>query len=72
MKLRRHFSGYLELQNMKLQDFVRRGLANRSLSLEDATRLARVEALNVKEMARWDRDLRTAGNDASPSPDGNR
>lgn len=57
---------------MKLQDFVRRGLANRSLSLEDATRLARVEALNVKEMARWDRDLRTAGNDASPSPDGNR
>lgn len=57
---------------MKLQDFVRHGLANRSLSLEDAARLSRVEALNVAEIARWDRDLRITGNDASPSPDGDR
>tara|TARA_B100001105_G_C22198380_1_gene360041 strand:- start:63 stop:281 length:219 start_codon:yes stop_codon:yes gene_type:complete len=72
MQLRRRFRGYLELQNMMLKDFVRQGLARHSLPLEDAARLTRVEALNIQEMARWDRDLSAAGNEAPPPSDDDR
>ncbi|HEX7783924.1 MAG TPA: hypothetical protein VF509_14040 [Sphingobium sp.] len=66
MTLRQRFRGFLLLQNMMLKDFVRQGLANRSLAAEDAVRLIRVEALNLREMARWDRDLSTASNGVAP------
>lgn len=70
MTLRQRFKGFLLLQNMMLKDFVRQGLANRSLATEDAARLTRVEALNLQEMARWDRDLSTASNGVAPLQDG--
>jgi hypothetical protein len=67
MTLQQRFRGFLLLQNMMLKDFVRQGLANRLLAAEDAVRLIRVEALNLREMARWDRDLSTASNGVVPS-----
>ncbi|WP_156448120.1 hypothetical protein [Sphingobium sp. CCH11-B1] len=53
----KRFTGFLLLQNMLLNDFVREGLASRSLGPEDAERLSRLEALNAVELARWERDL---------------
>lgn len=61
MKLSERFSGFLLLQNMMLKDFIRHGLANRSLATEDAARLNRVATLNLLEIARWDRDLSSGG-----------
>lgn len=52
MKLGQRVREFLLLQNMMLKDFIRQGLANRSLATEDAARLSRVEALNIQEMAR--------------------
>ncbi len=70
MKLRQHMKEFLLLQNMMLKDFVRQGLANRSLATEDAARLSRVEVLNIQEMARWDRDLSAARNGATRPQEG--
>jgi hypothetical protein len=70
VNLRQRFRGFLLLQNMMLKDFVRQGLANRSLGTEDVARLNRVEALNLQEMARWDRDLSAVDNGVAPSPEG--
>ncbi len=67
MNLRERFKGFLLLQNMMLRDFVRQGLANRSLATEEAVRLNRVEALNLQEIERWDKDLSTCHNSARPS-----
>ncbi|EIZ77287.1 hypothetical protein WSK_4155 [Novosphingobium sp. Rr 2-17] len=61
MKLGERFRGFLLLQNMMLKDFIRHGLATRSLATEDAARLNRVATLNVLEIARWDRDLSNGG-----------
>lgn len=59
----RQFTGFLQLQNMLLRDFVREGLASRSLGREIADMLSRLEALNEAELARWRRDLGVAGSE---------
>lgn len=61
---------FLRLQNMMLKDFVRQGLASRSLALGDAERLSRIEKLNVQEIARWDHDLAAAGSARPPDQRG--
>lgn len=61
MRSVKRFKGFLLLQNMRLQDFVREGLTHRTLGVEDAARLTRVEVLNLQEIARWDRDLSSGG-----------
>lgn len=71
MTLRQRVRGFLLLQNMMLKDFVRQGLAHRSIATEDAARLSRVEALNIQEMARWDKDLSAARNGATPPQESN-
>ncbi|RJG52903.1 hypothetical protein D0Z70_17835 [Sphingobium terrigena] len=71
MKLGQRVREFLLLQNMMLKDFIRQGLANRSLATEDAARLSRAEALNIQEMARWDRDLSAARNGATPPQESN-
>lgn len=69
MRPGKRFSGFLLLQNMMLKDFVRQGLIDQSLGVEEADRLSRLEALNMQEIARWERDLsarsdcRTMGQD---------
>ena len=50
-------NGFLLLQNMRLQAFVSEGVVNRSLRAEDAALLTRVEAMNLREIARWNLDL---------------
>lgn len=65
MKLGERFRGFLLLQNMMLKDFIRHGLATRSLATEDAARLHRVASLNLQEIARWDRDL-SSGSASKP------
>ncbi|AHE53721.1 hypothetical protein [Sphingomonas sanxanigenens] len=57
MRAAKRFTGFLLLQNMLLQDFVREGLARQSLGREEADRLTRLEVLNAAELARWERDL---------------
>ena len=57
MRLDKRFRGFLLLQNRMLKDFVRQGLIDQSLEVEEADRLSRLEALNMQEIARWDRDL---------------
>lgn len=69
MKLSERFRGFLLLQNMMLKDFIRHGLANRSIGIEDAARLRRVAILNVQEIARWDRDLSSSGGSRTPHQD---
>lgn len=53
----KRFRGFLLLQNSMLKDFVRQGLIDQALDADDADRLSRLEALNMQEIARWDRDL---------------
>ncbi|MEE4455157.1 hypothetical protein [Novosphingobium resinovorum] len=65
MTLGKRFRGFLLLQNMMLKDFIRHGLANRSLATEDAACLSRVATLNLQEIARWDRDLAGGGSMSS-------
>lgn len=60
-------SGFLLLQNMKLRDYIRFGVANRLLAAEDAERLARIETLNLREIARWGRDLSCDGSGFAPA-----
>jgi len=62
MQAGKRLKGFLLLQNMMLKDFVREGLASRSLAPEDAERLSQVENLNLREIARWDHDLAAARN----------
>lgn len=57
MKPYKRFTGFLLLQNMMLKDFVRQGLIDRSLDAAEAERMSRLEQLNVREIARWGRDL---------------
>ncbi|MFY9348876.1 MAG: hypothetical protein WAO77_00895 [Sphingobium sp.] len=65
----KRFRGSLLLQNLMLKDFVRQGLIDQVLDAGEADRLSRLEALNAREIARWDRDLsapcdrRTMGQD---------
>ncbi len=49
--------GFLLLQNLLLNDFVREGLARQSLGRDEAERLSRLQLLNADELARWERDL---------------
>ncbi len=65
MRPDKRFKGFLLLQNMRLQDFVREGLANRTLGADDAARLLLVEGLNRREIARWSRDFASGGNCAA-------
>lgn len=62
MRAGKRLKGFLLLQNMMLKDFVREGLACRSLAPEDAERLSRVEKLNRREIARSDHDLAATQN----------
>lgn len=57
MKMARRFRGFLLLQNMLLNDFVREGLVHQSLSSEEADRLSRLQGLNARELSRWEDDL---------------
>ncbi|MBA4090247.1 MAG: hypothetical protein C0494_06605 [Sphingobium sp.] len=66
MTAAKRFTGFLLLQNMLLNDFVREGLARQSLGRDEADRLSRLEALNAAELARWKRDLSILP--AQPSP----
>lgn len=65
MRVIKQFRGFLLLQNMLLNDFVREGLARRSLGPKEAARLARLEAVNAAELARWERDLSMPGGEAA-------
>ena len=62
----RRFTGFLLLQNMLLKEFIREGLASRSLGPEEARRLSRLEAINAMELARWEKDLLGGGSGSSP------
>lgn len=65
MRTGKRFIGFLLLQNMMLKDFVREGSARRSLGREEIDRLYRLVALNVAELARWERDLFTASDQST-------
>lgn len=60
------FYAPLLLQNMLLKEFIREGLASRSLGPEEARRLSRLEAINAMELARWEKDLLGGGSGSSP------
>nr|KMW29241.1 hypothetical protein BV87_15250 [Sphingobium yanoikuyae] len=48
---------FLLLHNQRLYDFLRKGLADRSLCTQDLARLSAIHLANRREIARWDRDL---------------